>query len=572
MTSTISAERLSPLERCNQYAQDVLSGAILACEKVKLAAQRYLDDLEKAKSDSYPWTFDPERAERPCNFIERFLAPTKSEYDRMELMPWQCFVQCQLYGWVDKKTGLRRFREGLILVGTGNGKSTMVAGNATYAACKDGERGPDIYLLANTKEQAGNVFEECKNQIKASRALNARFRPLRDGVYYDAANATIKPRASDSSKLDGLNPHLAIFDEIHEYRDFKLINIIKRKIVKRAQPLILYISTMGTVLDGPLAQYYVLFSDALVPGKLKEDVADRMFAYIAELDPTDDVGDSRTWIKANPSMGVLLQLPELEKSWEQAQLIPAERADFITKQLNIMVNADEMAFVGPEIIKRNKDTFPPESLLGRRCYGGFDLSEREDFTAAALLFPLDDGRLFVLQHTWVPRRKVELDNEKIDYYGLAMRGDLSIVEGEYIQQEDVYDWFVKQAELYEIQTIGYDPANAVRLRQMLEAKGFDLQIVRQGPMTLNEPMKDLKERLLDGSIVHNNDPLFNWYLSNVHLSNERRHTDRDNWMPTKHNKYRKIDGFMAFLDAHTVYLDKNPVTGAPVPEFRVYDF
>src|SRR5699024_6683122 len=109
----------------------------------------------------------------------------------MTLLPWQCFVEGNLYGWVDKKTGLRRYREALIVVGTGNGKSTMLAGNATYGACKDGERGADIYLLANSKEQAGIVFNECREQIKASRYLAPRFRPLRDGVYYDAMNASI---------------------------------------------------------------------------------------------------------------------------------------------------------------------------------------------------------------------------------------------------------------------------------------------------------------------------------------------------------------------------------------------
>ena len=101
-----------------------------------------------------------------------------------------------------------------------------------------------------------------------------------------------------------------------------------------------------------------------------------------------------------------------------------------------------------------------ESLLGRRCYGGFDMSNREDFTAAALEFPLDDGRCFVKLHSWLPRRKVELNQEKIDYYGLAMKGYLTIVDGEYIQQEDVFNWFVEQAKSYEVVTIGYDPANA----------------------------------------------------------------------------------------------------------------
>lgn len=563
---------LSPQERCDQYARDVLSGAIVACEKAKRACQRYINDLEKSKRDDYRWEFNPEKAQRPALFMEKFLKPTKGDYDSLTLLPWQCFVECQLYGWVNKRTGYRRFREGLILVGTGNGKSTMVAGNATYAACKDGERGADVYLLANSKDQAGIVFNECMKQIDASPALASRFRTTRDGVYYDRENATIRSRASDSRKLDGLNPHLAIFDEIHEYRDFKLINIFNRKKVKRKQPLTLYITTMGNVIDGPLMYYYTLFSDALVDGKLPEEIADLLFAFICELDGEDDVEDSSTWIKANPSLGVLLQLSDLKQTWAKNRLIPAERADFICKQLNIMVNADDMAFVQPEIIRRNTKTLDEESLLGRRCYGGFDLSTREDFTAAALEFPLDDGSVFVMQHSWVPRRKVELDNEKIDYYGLAMRGSLTIVEGEYIQQSDVYDWFKEMAKKYEIVSIGYDPANATQLVQLLTAYGFDMKVVRQGPITLNDPMKSIKELLMDGKVIHNNDGLFNWYVDNVRISADRRHLDKENWMPMKRNRFRKIDGFMAWLDAHCIQMDLNPAGCNPdAIDLNVYD-
>ena len=543
--------------RCMAYAEDVTAGRIVACRKVKLACQRFLDDLQKSEDPAYPWTFDPERADRPVAFMERFLKPTKGDYDRMELMGWQCFIECNLYGWIEKATGLRRFREALIVVGTGNGKSTMVAGNATFAACKDGERGADIYLLANSKEQAGIVFNECKSQIEASPYLSKRFRTLRDGVYYDKMNATIRHRSSDSKRLDGLNPHLAIFDEIHEYRDFQLINIISRKTVKRTQPLILYITTMGTVIDGPLAYYYDQFTDAM-EGKLSQEVADRMFGYIAELDETDDVENPELWIKANPGIGKTLHLDKLWEKWERNRLIPSERADFICKQLNIMVNADDMAFVQPEVLKRNQGTYPEESLLGRRCYGGFDLSSREDFTAAALEFPLDeDGKVFVLLHSWIPQRKVEMDQEKIDYYGLAMRGLLTIVPGEYVRQEDVFEWFRAMGEKYEIVTIGYDPANATELRQRLEQR-YECQVVRQGPITLNDPMKDIKELLLGGKVISNGDPMLMWYTDNVRISGEKRHTDKANWMPMKRNKFRKIDGFMAWLDAHAVKMQKQP--------------
>lgn len=551
------------LDKVYGYPEDVLAGRIVTGEKVRLACERFQRELDRARHDpDYPWAFDERLAVRPSAFMEKFLRPTKGDYDGMELLPWECFVEGNLYGWIDKATGLRRFREGLIVVGRGNGKSTLMSGNSTYGACKDGERGADVYLLANSKEQAGIVFEECKKQIKASPFLAPRFRALRDGVYYDGNNATIKHRASDSRRLDGLNPHIAIFDEIHEFLDFRLINVVRRGMNKRSQPLALYITTMGTVLDGVLSSFYGLFSDALVDGILSQAVADRMFTFICELDRDDDIEDYSCWIKANPSLGVLLTLDTLKADWERCKQTPQEKADFITKQLNVTADNSEAAYLTIDIIDRNRDTINLEMLRGRACYGGYDLSSREDFTAAVLLFPLDDGRFFILHHSWTTRRKVDLNNEKIDYYNFAMLGLLTICDGEYVPQDEVFKWFKQMAEIYEIQSIGYDPANAIWLTRALEAEGFACQIVRQGPLTLNDPMKDFRENMLDGRVVTNNDPMLRWYMHNVRLRQDYKDREKENWMPTKRNRYRKIDGFMATIDAWAIAMQNDPIDGS----------
>ena len=187
--------------------------------------------------------------------------------------------------------------------------------------------------------------------------------------------------------------------------------------------------------------------------KLTAEVADRMFAYIAELDEGDDPDDYTKWIKANPSLGTLLHLNDLREQWERAKKIPAERADFICKQLNVTVNTDDMAFIQPEALRRNVGTIDEDALLGRRCYGGFDRFQPRGLHGRQRWNFLWTMGAFMCCCTAGCRAcKVELDQEKIDYYGLAMRGYLTIVEGEYIQQEDVYEWFVAQSKKYELMT------------------------------------------------------------------------------------------------------------------------
>lgn len=485
--------------------------------------------------------------------MERFCRPTKGDYDRMELLPWQHFIEANLYGWVDKETGLRRFREGLILVGSGNGKSTLITGNAIYGASKDGERGAECYCIANAKDQAKIIFDECKAQIESSPALKTHFRPTRDGIYFDPAHAKIQALASDPTTLDGKNVHLAIFDEVQDYRDYAFISRLKKKIIKRRQPLIIYISTLGSVIDGPLMDLYILGAKILAQDSAVSEVAaDRMFVYIDEIDEDDDPNDVNCWAKANPSLGKLIKLDDLIADWERCKMVPAERNDWINKQLNVFTSVDEMSFLDTKTIMKNDREI--ELPVGEICYGGFDLSETEDFTSACLEFPLSDGSMFLVSHSWVPEKKVKADHEKLDWLNLQAKDWLTVVPGEFVEYERVGQWFLDMREKFRIESIGYDPAKAFMLVKYLTEQGFVMDPVRQGEMTLTGPLDDLKERFLAGKMIHNNNAMFNWYLGNVKLT---KRSANATYLPTKQNKYRKIDGFAALLDAHTEYLRKN---------------
>lgn len=540
-----------------QFAEDVVSGKIISGKRRKQACQRFIDELVKAYTDpSYPWKFDIEKAYRPIEFIERFLTPTKGAYSRMELLPWQHFLEANMYGWVSKKTGYRRFREAIIVVGQGNGKSTLIAGNAAYGLTKDGERGAEIYCLANSREQARIIFNECSSQVTNSPVLSKHVRVTKQGMFYDKTNSKFQPLASDSKNLDGRNVHMGVFDEIQEYRDYKLINVIKGKTKKRKQPLIIYITTLGSVIDGPLMDFYILGGQILDnTGAIAQRASDRTFVYIDEIDENDDPTDPTCWGKANPSLGALLDMEDLLDEWERVKTIPAERSNFINKQLNVFTNVDELSFLDDKVIKKNNREISLETLRGARCYGGFDLSETEDFTSACLEFPLPDNDFFVLEHSWVPEKKAKEDHEKLDWQHLVQQGWLTIVPGEYVDYNLVFQWFMKQREIYRIDSIGFDPAKAFLLVQLMRENGFILNEVRQGELTLTAPLDNLKERFLDGNIIHNNSRMFNWYLGNVKLT---KRSANATYLPTKQSKYRKIDGFAALLDAHTEYLRKNP--------------
>jgi len=524
------------------YAEDVVARKIVTSKKVRQACERHLRDLKRQGTEGFPFVFDEEKGFRPVDYIQRFCKPSQGDFDRLELQPWQHFIIGSLYGWVHKDTGLRRFKEGMVFVARKNGKTTKISGLSLYAASKDGEKGARVFQLANSKEQARELFDECKAMVKSSALLNRHFQETLHEIRYGRTLSKILPLATDSKKLDGKNCSFGVFDEIHEYKNYKLINVIKNSMGARLQPLLVYITTAGYQLDGPLMDYYEKAADVLA-GVIQDE---RAFYFMAELDPDDDIEDPANWIKANPNLGLTIKLEDMIEEWETRKHIPAERNDFITKRLNRFVQSDEQSFIDFEIIMRNKGDLDPATLAGAPCVGSFDLAQTEDFTSSCLEFPLADGGVFVLSHSFVPQKKVDMDGGNLPFYEWRDEGLLTICPGDYVQYEYVRDWFVEQAKLFQIDVINYDPANAFGLVKALEAAGFRTEAVRQGSITLSPVMKNVKELLLDGKVIFNNNRLFRWYLNNVKLVEDRL----GNWMPTKQNRYRKIDGFAAWLNAH----------------------
>lgn len=530
------------------YADRLIDGSIPASKENILAAKRHRRDLKRQGTKNFPWVFDEEKAHRPIRFIERKCKPSKGDFGQLVLQPWQHFVIGSLFGWVHKDTGIRRFREGIVFVGRKNGKTTLISGLANYMLGFDEENGANIYVLANSQKQSSILFDESKAMVKASPYLNKRYKARRSEIRYDDMNCKMVAMSAEKKDKDGENLHFGVFDELHEYENYDLINVMKKSRGMRKQPLIVYITTAGTVLDGPLMQYYDSGKECL--DNLDDDLDERTFYFLAKLDKPEEADRPDLWIKANPNIG-LMDWVNLVTDWQKEKKNPQERADWLTKQFNLFADVDELSFVDIPTIEKNSSSIDIKELEGKECVGGFDLSETEDFTAAALEFPLEDAKVFILSHSWIPQTRYDKDNNQRRLDEWIKAGDLTVIPGDYVKYEYVYDWFVEQSNKYYIKLLTYDKAKALYLNKALENYGFQTETVRQGFLTLGGPMQNFKELMLDGKVVFNNSKLFRWYLNNVKLVKDRN----SNWMPTKQSANRKIDGFAAALNAHVHVMD-----------------
>lgn len=463
-----------------------------------------------------------------------------------------------MFGWINKSTGVRRYRESLIFVARKNGKTELESGLADYMAGFDGENGPNVYFLANSQKQASLLYEGSRTMIQKSPWLSDRFVPNRREIRYPKTGGKILAMSAEKNNKDGENVHFAVFDEIHEYQDYSLINVMRNSRGTRKQPLIVYITTAGYVLDGPLVDMVDQGHDTL--DNYEDDINNRTFYYLASLDDKEEVNDPKMWVKANPNIG-LMQLADMITDFQNERRVPAQFADWLTKRFNIFSEVDELSYITPEILQKNTRHLDLEELRGRECVGGYDLSDTEDFTSACLEFPLDDGGVFILEHSWIPHARYERDKNPERIRKWEHDGEVTIIPGDYVDYSYVLDWFNEQAQKYDITIIRYDPAKAIRLNKELEEAGFETDKVRQGFFTLGGAMQNFKELLLDGKVVFNEQSMFKWYLNNVHLRQDRN----DNWLPTKTSQSRKIDGFAAALDAHVSVVDMlvEPDNGGP---------
>ncbi|WP_439196982.1 terminase large subunit [Bacillus velezensis] len=527
------------------YAERLIDGSIPASKENILAAKRHRRDLERQGTDDFPWIFDEEKGHRPVRFIEKKCRPSKGDYDQLVLQPWQHFVIGSIFGWVHKDTGIRKYREAVDFVGRKNGKTTIISGTSNYMLGFDGERGANVYVLANSQKQSSILFNESKAMIENSPYLDKRFKALRSEIRYETMKCTMQAMSAEKNNKDGENLHFAVFDEIHEYVDYALINVMKKSRGMRKQPLIIYITTAGYVLDGPLMNFFEAGKECLE--NLEDDLDERTFYYLAKLDKPEEADDPRMWIKANPNIG-LMDFVNLVTDYKKDRKNPQELADWLTKQFNIFSDVDELSFVDVATINKNNKEIDIDLLKGRECVGGYDLSETEDFTSACLEFPLDNGEIFYLTHSWIPEARYNRDNNQQRLDEWRKKGYLTIIpEADYVNYEVVLNWFIEKSKLYKIKKIGYDKAKALFLNAALEEHGFETEKVIQGFKTLGGPMQNFKELMLDGKVIFNNNKLFRWYLNNVRMVKDRN----NNWMPTKQSKNRKIDGVAAALTAHT---------------------
>lgn len=521
------------------YAEQVLSGEIVACLFVSQACQRFVNDLETGNKRGLE--FRPQAAEHALSFFQ-FSRHVKGVLsgESIKLEPWQVFIVANIFGWYWQETGLRRFRTAYNEVARKNAKSTLASCIALYMLAFDHEEGAEIYSCATKKDQARIVFNDARQMVLKSSELKRLISIQRNTLSVLSSYSKFEPLSSDTNTLDGLNVHLAVLDEVHQQKR-EMWDVIETSTGSRLQSLLFAITTAGFDKTG-ICYEQRGYAEKILSGVISDDT---YFAIIFTLDECDDWKDRSVWIKANPNLNVSVRPDDLERLAKKAEEVPTARNNFLTKRLNIWVNT-ATAWLNLERWERCPPRASDEALQSLPCYVGIDLANKLDVAAVVLVF-VDGDKLHLLCKFYLPSDVIAVKSRTIGnmYQSWADSGYLTLTEGNVIDHDRIEDDLREILDEYDVHEIAFDPWGSTQMANRLAADGAPLVEVPQNAKNLSEAMKEVEALVIAGKLHHGDNPVLNWMASNVcakQLANE-------NILPEKSSADNKIDGMVALFTA-----------------------
>lgn len=543
-------------DHTTEYAERIVNGEVLAGKPVKAACERHLRDLDTL--EDYYW--DVNRANKIIQFIE--LLPNTTTGQKMELAPFQKFIIGSIYGWYSKKTGFRRFNKATISLSRKQGKTLINAGMAIYEliAGDSPSVNRQIFLSSNSREQSMILFNMVKQQmdklISKSPAIRKEIRQVRSEITHNPSYSIIKPTSSDYNTMDGHEVSFGIVDEYAASPTTRLLDVIESSQIQLDNPLIVIISTAGYDANAPFYEERN-YAIEVAEGKQRNE---NYFSYVAMQDSEDEINNPETWIKSNP----LLEVPELKnkmmKNLKQ-QLTEAQAKndtlEFRIKNLNLYVKGSVNSYIDVNDWESCK-TNEPIDIYGRDVYFGVDLARVNDLAAVSMMYPVEDNKLFVDNHSFVGTKgglEAKSIRDKIDYQMLADKGYATItnLESGIINYSLIMDFIVNHIRDNNLNVKGimYDEWGVDIFLAEFEKLYGDMELplieVGQGFKTLSEPTKQFRLAVYEKNIIHNGNPNLNIAINNAVV----KHDNNANIILVKEKAREKIDPIVALITAYT---------------------
>ena len=550
-----------------QYAVDVCEGKVLVCKWVRLACERFLRDMERANDENDTLEFSYARAQHVLDFATTYCVHVKGKRWRgkpVDMMDFHAFILINIFGFIvpqiDEITGdyvydedndityIRRFRHATILVARKNAKSFLASVISLYMLFMDGEGGAEIYSAATTREQAKIVFDDAKEMVKNSLALQSELKTTEKAIFHAGSYSRFMPVSSDAGTLDGKNTHLAIIDEIHAHKKRDVYDVMETSTSARDQPLVFVISTAGVILDGICVELKNFGVKVLNNSDEAEDSDSYFFIwYTMDEEDYEEANVSKLlqqpelWFKANPGMGVCKSIQDMKNLAKKAKDEPTARANFLTKHLNVFVNGS-FSWCNMEQFRKLKKSDNIKMKGKNNFILALDLAEKIDICAAAKIYFTDSGYMAFHVKLWLPEGRLDTcsDAMRERYESWYSEGLIKFTSGNAIDfdeiREDLREWIRGEEDF--LVELAYDPWRATQFAIKCNEKyGWEVVEVPQVIRNLNESMNEVQAAIASGKLYVPSNRVVEWMFSNVQAKRDRN----GNTFPDKSNVENKID-------------------------------
>lgn len=541
-----SSSRYPGVAAATAYAERVKAGEIAACRLTRLSCERFLRDMAEIRAGTSEWDYRPELAEQPMKFaglLSNIKGPEAGK--PLRLMDWQRFIFANVFGFVERGTNTRRFRQAVVYVPRGNGKTSIAAPMALYLTFVEGEGGAEGYAAAVTRDQARILFEMAQNMARRSPEFRAKF-GVEVGahtIFQTRSASKLTAVSSDAKALDGLNVQVAVLDEIASHKTSEVYDVLLTAMGKRTQPFMLSISTATGNTSGigmQLWKYAVRVLDGV-----QQD--ERLFSLIYTIDEEDDPWDEATWVKANPSWGQAVQPDAIRAIMRQARNNPAQESAAKTRHLNVWVGADD-ALISVRSWRENADqSLRLEDFEGQEAHLALDLATKTDLAALSILIPKRSEESGALEYVAFSRCYVNeaavLEARNASYPGWAAAGYLTVTQGNETDFATIETDIIDLCQRFRVVSVAYDPWGSTQLSQRLSAEGIPMLEFRATTQNFSEPTKELDAATRARRLRHDGNPVLEWCVGNL----VGRYDARGNVYPRKERPENKIDAAVALI-------------------------
>lgn len=505
----------------------------------QLAIPRFLDMLEK-------YDLRDKEVKRFITVYEFLKFPGERGATSYKLTPVQVFQFTSILGFFHHNTNRRVVTEALLFVPRKYSKTTSVASLAVDDLLF-GDANAQCYVAANSYDQAHICFEVIQSVLKQLDPQMKRFKVNREQVYNLSKGKTSFARclASRADKLDGLNASTVIVDEFAQAESAALKNVLTSSMGTRKNPLTVVITTASDKRDTPFTEM-LNSHKAILRGELHND---NVFAHIFEPDVDDEEGDTATWYKVQPHLGITCREEFYHDNWAKAQMSAENMKEFRNKLLNIFASDPKSEWITRDTIEQRFYHVPDEDLARARCVTSVDLSVSDDFSAVTYTFYLP-GRVLLGTQTeckfhsiteyYFPKGQLRNHRNGALYERWAEEGHLHLLDGFTIDYERLVNDILSKP--YRNFGIGYDPYKSLEFIKILECTpgvGKDyLYPIAQTYGNFTSPVESFELALYTKQITFEPNPITAYCFENAVIDEDRL----ENRKPIKALSHNKIDG------------------------------